>query len=64
MGGFHLIVAKPELIQNTIADIKAMKPDHVVGTHCTGFRAMVALSKEMPEAFTLNTAATKYTFGS
>ncbi|MBI5075777.1 MAG: twin-arginine translocation signal domain-containing protein [Nitrospirae bacterium] len=63
MGGFHLIVAKPELIQNTVADIKAMKPDHIVGTHCTGFRAMVALSREMPDAFTLNTAGTKYTFG-
>jgi len=63
MGGFHLIVAKPELIQSTVADIKAMKPDHIVGTHCTGFRAMVALSREMPDAFTLNTAATKYTFG-
>jgi len=63
MGGFHLIVAKPELIQSTVADIKAMKPDHIVGTHCTGFRAMVALSREMPEAFTINTAGTKYTFG-
>jgi len=63
MGGFHLIVAKPELIQSTVADIKAMKPDHIVGTHCTGFRAMVALSKEMPEAFTISTAGTKYTFG-
>jgi 7,8-dihydropterin-6-yl-methyl-4-(beta-D-ribofuranosyl)aminobenzene 5'-phosphate synthase len=63
MGGFHLIVAKPELIQSTVADIKAIKPDHIVGTHCTGFRALVALSKEMPEAFTLNTAGTKYTFG-
>ncbi|MBI5640458.1 MAG: twin-arginine translocation signal domain-containing protein [Nitrospirae bacterium] len=63
MGGFHLIVAKPELIQSTVADIKAMKPDHIVGTHCTGFRAMVALSRELPEAFTINTAGTKYTFG-
>jgi 7,8-dihydropterin-6-yl-methyl-4-(beta-D-ribofuranosyl)aminobenzene 5'-phosphate synthase len=63
MGGFHLIVAKPALIQSTVADIKAMKPDHIVGTHCTGFRALVALSREMPEAFTINTAGTKYTFG-
>lgn len=63
MGGFHLIVAKPELIQSTVADIKAMKPDHIVGTHCTGFRAMVALNKEMPDEFVVNTAGTKYTFG-
>lgn len=63
MGGFHLIVAKPEYIQSTVADIKAMKPDHIVGTHCTGFRAMMVLSKEMPSAFTINTSGTKYTFG-
>src|SRR5512143_3174336 len=63
MGGFHLINAKPERIQSTVADIKAMKPDHIMPAHCTGFESLVALSKEMPEAFTLNTAGTKYTFG-
>jgi len=63
MGGFHLINAKPERIQSTVADIKAMKPDYIVPAHCTGFEALVAFSKEMPEAFTLNTAGTKYTFG-
>ncbi len=62
MGGFHLINAKPELIQSTVADIKAMKPEYIVPTHCTGFRAMVAFSREMPNEFVLNTAGTKYTF--
>jgi 7,8-dihydropterin-6-yl-methyl-4-(beta-D-ribofuranosyl)aminobenzene 5'-phosphate synthase len=64
MGGFHLINAKPEVIQNTVADIKATRPDHIVPTHCTGFEAILAFSKEMPNEFTLNTAGTKYTFGS
>jgi len=63
MGGFHLINAKPERIQSTVADIKAMKPDHIVPAHCTGFEAIVAFSKEMPDAFTLNTAGTRYNFG-
>jgi 7,8-dihydropterin-6-yl-methyl-4-(beta-D-ribofuranosyl)aminobenzene 5'-phosphate synthase len=63
MGGLHLINAKPERIQSTVADIKAMKPDHLMPAHCTGFEALVAFSTEMPEAFTLNTAGTKYTFG-
>jgi 7,8-dihydropterin-6-yl-methyl-4-(beta-D-ribofuranosyl)aminobenzene 5'-phosphate synthase len=62
MGGFHLINAKPEVIQNTVADIKAMKPDHIVPAHCTGFEAIVAFSKEMPNEFTINTAGTQYTF--
>jgi 7,8-dihydropterin-6-yl-methyl-4-(beta-D-ribofuranosyl)aminobenzene 5'-phosphate synthase len=62
MGGFHLINAKPEVIQNTVADIKAMKPDYVVTMHCTSFEGNVAFSREMPNEFILNTAATQYTF--
>ena len=58
-----MINAKAERIQSTVADIKAMKPDHLMPAHCTGFESLVAFSKEMPEAFTLNTAGTKYTFG-
>ncbi|MGD0586822.1 MAG: MBL fold metallo-hydrolase [Oryzomonas sp.] len=62
MGGFHLINAKNEVIQNTVADIKAMKPDMIVPAHCTGFEAIVAFSREMPNEFVLNTAGTQYTF--
>ena len=63
LGGFHLINAKPEVVQSTVADIKAMKPDYVVPAHCTGFEAILAFRSEMPEAFTINTAGTRYTFG-
>jgi 7,8-dihydropterin-6-yl-methyl-4-(beta-D-ribofuranosyl)aminobenzene 5'-phosphate synthase len=63
MGGFHLINAKPEVIQNTVADIKAMKPDYIIPTHCTGFEAITAFAREMPAEFNLNTAGTQYTFG-
>jgi 7,8-dihydropterin-6-yl-methyl-4-(beta-D-ribofuranosyl)aminobenzene 5'-phosphate synthase len=62
MGGFHLVNAKPELIQSTVADIKAMKPDMIVPAHCTGFEAIVAFSREMPGEFVLNTAGTRYIF--
>jgi 7,8-dihydropterin-6-yl-methyl-4-(beta-D-ribofuranosyl)aminobenzene 5'-phosphate synthase len=62
LGGFHLINAKPEIIQNTITDIKEIGPDFVAPAHCTGFEAVVAFSKAMPEAFILNTAGTQYTF--
>jgi len=61
MGGFHLINAKPEIIQRTVADIKSMKPDYIVPTHCTGFEAIVAFSREMPNEFVLNTTGTQYT---
>lgn len=60
IGGFHLSGAKPELIQRTIADIKAIRPDYIVPTHCTGFEAISAFAREMPDQFILNTAGTRY----
>ena len=62
MGGFHLINAQPDIIQQTVADIKAMRPDYLVGMHCTGFEAELALAREMPNQFILNTVGTQYTF--
>ncbi len=62
IGGFHLANAKPEVVHNTVADIKAMKPDYVFAGHCTGFEALSVFAKEMPNEFSMNTAATKYTF--
>ena len=62
LGGFHLINAKTEIIQRTVADIKAIKPEFVAPTHCTGFEAIVHFQREMPAEFTINTAGTRYTF--
>ena len=60
IGGFHLTGAKPEVIQKTISDIKAIRPDYIVPTHCTGFEAIAAFAREMPDQFILNTAGTRY----
>jgi metal-dependent hydrolase (beta-lactamase superfamily II) len=60
IGGCHLTGADPEVIQKTIADIKAMQPDYVVPMHCTGFEAIAAFGREMPDQFILNTAGTRY----
>ena len=60
IGGFHLTGAKPESIQRTIADIKAIHPDYIVPIHCTGFEAITAFAREMPDQFILNTSGTQY----
>jgi 7,8-dihydropterin-6-yl-methyl-4-(beta-D-ribofuranosyl)aminobenzene 5'-phosphate synthase len=62
VGGFHLTGARAEVIQQTIADIKAMAPEYIVPTHCTGFEAITAFAREMPNQFILNTAGTRYLF--
>lgn len=63
MGGFHLVNAEPEIIEKTIADIKAEEPDYIIPMHCTGFEATTRIAEEMPSRFVLNTAGTQYTFG-
>jgi 7,8-dihydropterin-6-yl-methyl-4-(beta-D-ribofuranosyl)aminobenzene 5'-phosphate synthase len=60
IGGCHLINQKPEVILKTVADIKAINPDYVVPTHCTGFEAISVFAREMPDEFILNTVGTKY----
>jgi 7,8-dihydropterin-6-yl-methyl-4-(beta-D-ribofuranosyl)aminobenzene 5'-phosphate synthase len=62
VGGFHLTGAATELIQETLADIKLLSPDYVVPTHCTGFTAITAFSKAMPNQFVLSTVGTHFTF--
>ena len=62
MGGFHLINAGPEIIENTVADIREMRPDVIAPAHCTGFEALVAFSREMPDEFILNNAGTQDEF--
>ena len=60
IGGFHLTGAKPEVVQKTIADMKAINPEFIVPTHCTGFETVAAFAREMPNQFILNTAGTRY----
>jgi 7,8-dihydropterin-6-yl-methyl-4-(beta-D-ribofuranosyl)aminobenzene 5'-phosphate synthase len=62
LGGFHLTGAKPEIIQRTVADIKAINPDYIVPMHCTGYEAITTFEKKMPNQFIINTAGTRYLF--
>jgi len=62
VGGFHLVNAPQQVIESTVADMKAINPDWIVPAHCTGFEATITFAKEMPTKFILNTAGTKYTF--
>jgi 7,8-dihydropterin-6-yl-methyl-4-(beta-D-ribofuranosyl)aminobenzene 5'-phosphate synthase len=63
LGGFHLMWAKPELIQRTIDDIKAAAPDYIVPNHCTGFEATMAFATQMPGKFMFSTVGTRFVFG-
>jgi 7,8-dihydropterin-6-yl-methyl-4-(beta-D-ribofuranosyl)aminobenzene 5'-phosphate synthase len=63
MGGFHLTgpVFEP-IVAKTIEGLRAFDPDHVVPTHCTGRKAVMAFEEAMPDEFILNMAGTRLTF--
>ncbi len=63
MGGFHLTgPAFEPIIDRTIEGLRALDPDYVVPTHCTGRRAVMAFGEAMPERFILNMAGTRLIF--
>lgn len=64
LGGFHLTGANEKIIEPSIAAMKKIAPAHIVPMHCTGWRAINAFAREMPESFILNSVGTTYIFQS
>jgi 7,8-dihydropterin-6-yl-methyl-4-(beta-D-ribofuranosyl)aminobenzene 5'-phosphate synthase len=61
-GGFHLSGKEYEKrIPQTVAELKKIGPDLVVPSHCTGWRALKALSEALPEGFVFNSVGNRYT---
>lgn len=62
-GGFHLTGADFEpIIEPTTEALKALNPQYVVATHCTGRKAVMHIESEMPDKFLLNMSGTKMIF--
>jgi 7,8-dihydropterin-6-yl-methyl-4-(beta-D-ribofuranosyl)aminobenzene 5'-phosphate synthase len=63
IGGFHLAGKSFEnRIQPTIEELKRISPKLIVPSHCTGWRAMCAIAKTLPEAFVWNSVGNLYRF--
>ena len=63
IGGFHLTGGLFEpLIPETVADIGAVGIDRIVPAHCTGWRAVHALARTMPDAFVQPSVGTTFEF--
>jgi 7,8-dihydropterin-6-yl-methyl-4-(beta-D-ribofuranosyl)aminobenzene 5'-phosphate synthase len=63
LGGFHLTgpLFDP-VIMPTIAALKEIGPNFIIPMHCTGWKAITQIAKEMPDQFLLNTVGTTYVF--
>ncbi len=51
IGGFHLIGAKPERVQKTLAGIREIEPEILAANHCTGLASTATLLTEFPDRF-------------
>ncbi len=61
IGGFHLSGPLFEpIIAPTVAALKEMNPALVVPAHCTGWKAVHALARELPQAFVQNSVGTRF----
>jgi 7,8-dihydropterin-6-yl-methyl-4-(beta-D-ribofuranosyl)aminobenzene 5'-phosphate synthase len=65
IGGFHLSGALFEpIISPTVAALKEMNPELVVPAHCTGWKAVHAIARELPSAFVQNSVGTRFVLSS
>ncbi len=63
LGGFHLQgPAFEPIVERTIAEFKAIKPEVTVPMHCTGWAAIKRFSEEFPSSFVLNSVGTRISF--
>jgi 7,8-dihydropterin-6-yl-methyl-4-(beta-D-ribofuranosyl)aminobenzene 5'-phosphate synthase len=63
MGGFHLAGKEYEpRIDQTVENLKLIKPYLIAPSHCTGWRGIYAIAQAMPEAFVWNSVGNLYKF--
>jgi 7,8-dihydropterin-6-yl-methyl-4-(beta-D-ribofuranosyl)aminobenzene 5'-phosphate synthase len=61
MGGFHLNGPLFEpIIADTVQALRDLAPDVVVPTHCTGWRAVHAVARDLPDAFIQSSVGTTF----
>jgi 7,8-dihydropterin-6-yl-methyl-4-(beta-D-ribofuranosyl)aminobenzene 5'-phosphate synthase len=63
VGGFHLTGSLFEpIIGPTVAALKEIAPAVLVPQHCTGWKAHLALARELPDAYLPNSVGTRLEF--
>lgn len=61
LGGFHLAGREFEnRIEPTLEVLKQINPELIMPSHCTGWRALCAISKKLPDAFVFNSVGNLY----
>jgi len=63
VGGYHLAPAPDEIVAKTVAEFKAINPDYIIPSHCTGFNTIIAVHRTMPQKLVMPSTGTRVIFG-
>jgi 7,8-dihydropterin-6-yl-methyl-4-(beta-D-ribofuranosyl)aminobenzene 5'-phosphate synthase len=63
VGGWHLAPYPDDIIDKTVGALKEIDPDYLIPMHCTGFRTMMAVQREMPQKLIMPSTGTSVVFG-
>ena len=63
VGGWHLAPYPDDIIDKTVGALKEIDPDYLIPMHCTGFRTMMAVQREMPRKLIMPSTGTSVVFG-
>ena len=61
IGGFHLADGDASKLENSIAGLKALKPQILMPGHCTGWRFKFKIEQEIPGSLVPCFSGTRYT---
>jgi len=63
VGGFHLAPAADEIVAKTVEAFKAINPDYIIPSHCTGLNTIIAVHRVMPQKLVMPSTGTRVIFG-
>ena len=63
IGGFHLVTAPQDYIDQTVTELQALKPDVVIPMHCSGADFIDCMRRRMPNQLVTTNVGTRFTFG-
>jgi 7,8-dihydropterin-6-yl-methyl-4-(beta-D-ribofuranosyl)aminobenzene 5'-phosphate synthase len=63
IGGFHLVTAPHDYIEQTVTELAALAPDVVIPMHCSGADFIDAMRRRMPAQLVTTNVGTCFTFG-
>jgi 7,8-dihydropterin-6-yl-methyl-4-(beta-D-ribofuranosyl)aminobenzene 5'-phosphate synthase len=61
IGGFHLVTAPQEYIDQTVTELAALAPDVVIPMHCSGEAFIEAMRRCMPDQLVTTNVGTRFT---